>query len=88
MSNILGKIKIAVAALIVFALMGSAPPAQALNDHDRDRKCEQRIHRAEDNLRHAERRHGEHSRQAEQKRRQLEEAREHCRHHDRDNDGR
>jgi hypothetical protein len=86
MYNVLGKIKIAAAALIVFALMGSALPVQALDDHDRDRKCEQRIHRAEENLRNAERRHGEHSRQAEQKRRQLEEARERCRHHDRDHD--
>lgn len=39
--------------------------------------CDKRIHRAEHNLADAVRKHGEHSRQAEQRRRELEEAR-HC----------
>lgn len=68
--------------LVLFFLMGSAIPTPAM---DRDDKCERRIHQAEENLQKAVRRHGEHSRQAEQKRRQLEEARERC-HHDRDHD--
>jgi hypothetical protein len=74
------------AATILAALffMGSALPSQAL---DRDDKCERRVHQAEENLQKAIRRHGEHSRQAEQRRHQLEEAREQCRHdHDRDHD--
>ena len=79
MSNILGKIRMATAALIVFTFLGSALPASAF-DH-RDRQCEQRIRRAEDNLRRAERRHGDHSRQAQQKRRELQEVRERCRHY-------
>src|SRR5712672_1137630 len=55
MSNLLGKIRMATSALIVFTFLGSALPASAF-DH-RDRRCEQRIRRAEDNLRRAERRH-------------------------------
>ena len=78
MSNILGKIKIVTAALIVFTFLASATPASAFAHRDRDR-CEQRIRRAEDNLRRAERRHGDHSRQAQQKRRELQEARSRCR---------
>jgi hypothetical protein len=77
MSNILGKIKVMTTMLIVCAFLGSALSASGM-DH-RDRKCEQRIRRAQDNLRRAERRHGEHSRQAQQKRRELEDARAHCR---------
>ncbi len=79
MSNILGKIKIVTAALIVFTFLASATPASAFNHRDRDRRCEQRIRRAEDNLRRAERRHGDNSRQAQQKRRELQEARSRCR---------
>ena len=70
------------AILAAFFLMCSAIPTQAM---DRDEKCERRIHQAEANLEKAIRKHGEHSRQAEQRRRQLEEARERC-HHDRDHD--
>lgn len=44
-------------------------------------RCEQRIHKAEMNLRQAEQRHGEHSRQAENKRRKLEEVRANCHNH-------
>ena len=82
----LKETRILFATLVASLLLSVAMPTQAL-DRD-DRKCEQRIHRAEDNLRQAERRHGEHSRQAQQRRRQLEEARERCRHNDRDHDHR
>lgn len=68
--------------LAAFFLFGSALPARAL---DRDDKCERRIHRAEENLEKAIRKHGEHSRQAEQRRHQLEEVRERC-HRDHDHD--
>ena len=68
--------------LAAFFLMGSAIPTQAM---DRDDKCERRIHQAEVNLQKAIRKHGERSRQAEQRRRELQEARERC-HHDRDRD--
>jgi hypothetical protein len=79
MSNILGKIKGTAAVLTVFTFLASALPASAFDHRDRDRRCEQRIRRAEDSLHKAERRHGEHSWQAQQKRHQLEEARHRCR---------
>lgn len=40
--------------------------------------CDQRIHKAEDNLRRAVDRHGEHSNQAEQRRHELEETKRQC----------
>lgn len=40
--------------------------------------CDQRIHKAEENLRKAVDRHGEHSSQAEQRRRELEETKRSC----------
>jgi ribulose kinase len=55
-------------------LAGVATPARA----DRDDKCRNDIRRAEQNLEKAVRKHGEHSEQAEQRRRQLEEVRERC----------
>ena len=72
------------AALLSSALLlGNAVPVHAF---DRDDKCVRRIRKAEDNLRKAERRHGEHSRQAEKRRHELEEARERCHQRDRDHD--
>jgi hypothetical protein len=76
------KSGILAAVLAAIFLAGSAVPSKAL---DRDDKCEQRIHKAETNLQKAVQRHGEHSRQAEKRRHQLEETRERCR-HDRDHD--
>lgn len=76
-------LKVLAALITALMLFGSSVIAIAA---DRDRKCEERIHKAEDNLRRAIHRHGEHSRHAEQKRHQLEEARERC--HDRDHDHR
>lgn len=71
------------AVLAVFFLLSSAAPLRALDDE----KCERRIHKAEENLRRAVARHGEHSQQAEQRRHELEEVRERCHHdHDRDHD--
>lgn len=58
-----------------FSLLGSPAPIHA---GDRDDKCERRIHKSEENLRRAEQRHGERSRQAEQRRHQLEEAKDKC----------
>jgi hypothetical protein len=66
-----------VAALGVWLLAGGVAPAHA-DDRDHDRKCEKRIHRAEEKLRKEVDRHGEHSRQAERKRHELEEARRSC----------
>ena len=67
-------------------LAGAATPARA----DRDDKCRNDIRKAEQNLEKAVRKHGEHSEQAEQRRRQLEEVRERCHmtdhDHDRDHD--
>ena len=69
------------AALGGFFLLSSAVPTRAM---DRDDKCHRRIEKAEANLQKAVRKHGEHSRQAEQRRHELEEIRERC--HDRDHD--
>jgi len=82
--------KVFAALITVCMILGSSGALLAIDrDHDRDRKCEEKIHKAEDNLQKAIRKHGEHSRQAKQKRHQLEEARERChdRDHDHDHDG-
>ena len=68
------------AFLLTATLMaGSGLPSRAL---DRDDRCHRQIEKAEYNLRRAIERHGEHSRQARQRRRELEETRERC-HHER-----
>jgi hypothetical protein len=69
------------AVLAAFFLLGSGVPAQAMDRHG---KCEHRIRQAEANLDKAIRKHGERSRQAEHRRRELYEARERCRHRDHD----
>ena len=69
--------------LTLFLVLGSMVPAQA---RDRDDKCEKRVHKAEVNLQKAERRHGANSRQAQNRRHELEEARERCRHREHDGD--
>ena len=83
MRQILLKTKLFIAALITFGFVTGTIPARAY-DRDDDRRCERRVHKAEENLERAIRRHGEHSRQAERRRHELEEAREHCHHHDGD----
>lgn len=80
----LGRATFLAAALGGFLLLGSVAPAQA---RDRDDKCAQRIHKAEEKLEKEIRRHGEHSRQAGKRRRELENARRGCR-GDRDRDDR
>jgi hypothetical protein len=82
------KVRTLIAALVIFAFLGGAVPTRALDrDHDNDRKCEQRIRNAENKLQQAIRKHGERSRQAQNRRHDLEEARERCRRaHDRDRD--
>lgn len=55
-------------------LAGTATPARA----DRDDKCRHDMQKAEENLEKAVRKHGERSKQAEQRRRKLEEVRERC----------
>jgi hypothetical protein len=73
---------LAIAMLGAFLMGASVVPSQA-----RDNDCEQRVRKAEQNLDKAVRKHGEHSRQAEQRRRDLERERAACRgdeHHDHD----
>jgi len=60
------------ATLGVWLLVAPTPSC----DHNRD--CAKRIHRAEENLRKEIDRHGEHSRQAEEKRHEREEVRRSC----------
>ena len=62
------------AVLSAFLLVGTAIPANA----DQDDRCRHDVHKAAQNLEKAIHRHGEHSRQAEDRRRQLEEVRERC----------
>jgi hypothetical protein len=66
-----------IAGLILSGLMGTVIPAQAFAED----RCERRIHEAEAKLQDAIAKHGEHSRQAEKRRHDLEEVRRHCEHH-------
>lgn len=77
------KMKAGITAVLLsaFLMLGGTVPVQARTN------CQKRIEKAENNLRKAVAKHGEHSRQAENRRRQLEEAREKCgRGHDKDHD--
>ena len=67
------KIILFVATLGVWLLVAPTPAC------DHDRECAKRIQRAEERLRKEIDRHGEHSRQAEEKRHELEEVRRACR---------
>lgn len=71
--------------LAVLLVGGAAIPARADRDDGHER-CQRAVHKAEQNLEKAVRRHGEHSRQAENRRHQLEETRERCHMGDRDHD--
>ena len=75
MSNLANRWKniLLVPALGAVLLVGGVPRTQAA-----DNDCRERIHRAEENLRKAVDRHGEHSSQAEKRRRELEEAKRSC----------
>ena len=66
------KAGITVALLFCLLMPGIIVPAQARDS------CDARVRKAEDNLRKETRKHGEHSAQAQYRRRQLEEARETC----------
>ena len=70
-----GKTTLLAAAFGVYLLVGGVAPTLA---RDRDDKCRERIHKAEMKLRREIERHGEHSRQAEKRRYELERARESC----------
>jgi hypothetical protein len=65
------------AAAAAFLVL-TAVPMQARDHED---KCEHRMHKAELSLQKAISKHGEHSRQADKRRHQLEETREHCGRH-------
>jgi hypothetical protein len=65
-------------ALLAGSLVIGSVPALARDHHD---KCEEKVRKAEQKLQNAQRKHGEHSRQAEQKRQELERARAHCGEH-------
>lgn len=65
-------------------LIAVSTPAHA----DRDDRCRRDIHKAEEKLEKAVRKHGEHSSQAEERRRQLEEVRSRCHWTDHDHDQR
>lgn len=65
-----------IALLTLVGLVGSSLPARA------ETRCERDIHRAEDNLRVAVEKHGEHSRQAEKRRHELDDVRHRCHWHE------
>ena len=71
-------------ALVICAFLAGGGVAQ-LQAREHNDRCEQHVQKAEANLRKAVSRHGEHSRQAEQRRREVEQARANCggEHHDR-----
>jgi len=71
----LQKSKTLVSTLVIALFLAGAFPVSALANE----RCEERIRRAEERLHQAERKHGEHSRQAQRRRHELEEARAHCR---------
>jgi hypothetical protein len=81
-----------ISLLLGSCLLGSVATSRA----DQWSDCEKRIHKAEENLHNEIRKHGEHSRQADNRRRELEQARygcrgyetDHHRYHDRDRDRR
>jgi hypothetical protein len=79
------KAKTLIAAFVILSFLSGAVPARAV-DRDDDRKCEQQIRNAERKLHDAERKHGEHSRQAQSRRRDLENVRARCHRGDRDHD--
>lgn len=80
------KTTLLAAVLGAFLLVGGGAPIVA---GDRDNDCRERIHNAEAKLRREIERHGEHSRQAEKRRHELERVRERCGgDHDRDHDNR
>jgi len=65
--------KVLCTALLTMAgLAGSSLPVVA------DEKCDRDIHKAEDKLREAIAKHGEHSKQADKRRQELEEVRRRC----------
>ncbi len=73
------KIRIlCIALLTVVGLVGSSLPARADDEHGRHERCERDMHRAEDKLHEAIEKHGEHSRQAEKRRHELEDVRHRC----------
>ena len=66
--------KLVVAGLLACSLLAGSAMA-----YDRDGgRCEQRIDKAQRNLRHAVRKHGARSRQAQKRREQLERIRQQC----------
>jgi hypothetical protein len=81
------KAKTLIAAFVILSFLSGAVSARALDrDHDDRRKCEQQVRNAERKLQEAERKHGEHSRQAQSRRRDLLNARARCHHGERDHD--
>ncbi len=75
----LQKAKALVASAVIFMFLAGTVPGRALDrDHDRDDKCERRIHQAELKLERAIRKHGLHSIQAERRRDELEKVRARC----------
>ncbi len=77
------KIRILCVALLTIAgLVGSSLPVRADDEHERHERCERDVHRAQDKLQDAINRRGEHSRQAEKRRHELDEVRRRCDWHD------
>jgi hypothetical protein len=72
-----------ISLLTIIGFLGASVPLRADEAHER---CERRIHKAEEKLRIAVRRYGEHSRQAHKRHEQLEEERRRCGYRDHDHD--
>jgi pre-mRNA-processing factor 40 len=81
-----GKATLLAAALGGILLLGGVATAQ---DRDRDDRCVAKVRKAEQRLDQAVNKYGEHSRQADKRRRELDQQRDRCpayRDHDRDRD--
>jgi hypothetical protein len=63
---------LSIALLMMAGLVGSSLPAGA------EDKCDRNIHKAEQKLRDAVEKHGEHSKQAEKRRHELEDVKHRC----------
>jgi hypothetical protein len=75
--SMLKKSKALIAGMILTGMLGAAMSTTAVAED----RCERRIHEAEAKLQDAIAKHGEHSRQAEKRRHDLEETRRQCDHH-------
>jgi hypothetical protein len=72
--------------MMLCAMLGASLMAGVATSARADDRCDRDMRKAQENVDKAVRKHGEHSRQAEDRRHELEAVRERCRAHDHDHD--